>query len=132
MRNLKVNNLAVTGASGANSVVQVGDVLTVQFKLQDGAGNTISDLKTNSALSATVIVAGPTDDRQRIFASTTVTKAALTFDGTTYSYALAAFPANAQTPLNTTGLTPRPNPPGTCPASSAAVVMSSIESTISA
>ncbi len=113
VRGLSVNTLTVNGASGGNGVVKVGDVLTVQFKLQDAAGNTIPDLKTNAALSATVIVAGPTDDRQRIFASTTVTKAALTFDGTTYSYALPAFPASAQTPLNTTGLTPRVNPAGT-------------------
>lgn len=113
VRGLKVQNLTQSGGSGAGGVVQVGDVLTVSFGLQDSAGNPIADLKTNAALSGTVIVAGPTDDRQRIFSSTTVSKAALTYSAGTYSFALPAFPATAQPPLNTTGVTPRANGPGT-------------------
>lgn len=113
VRGLKVVNLAISGNSGANGVVQVGDVLTVGFGLQDSAGTAITDLKTNAALSGTVIVAGPTDDRQRIFSSTAVSKAALSLNGTTYTFALPAFPATAQPPLNTTGVMGRANGPGT-------------------
>ena len=104
VRGLQIVGLAMTGGTGAMGTVQAGDVLTLHFKLEDSKGNGIADLKTNAALSSTLVIAGPTNDRQRVIGPLTVkTAGTLAYDGTAYSYTLPApFPAQALSPYNTT------------------------------
>ena len=97
--------------------MMVGDIPRIAFKLLDGTGAPITDLKTNAALSGTLLIGGPTNDRQMVFPSISIkTGTGLVFDAASnvYTYThTVPWPANAQTPLNSTGLTPRPNPAGT-------------------
>jgi hypothetical protein len=112
---LKISNAALSGGTGSGGSFVIGtDTPTLKFQLANANG-IVSTLKTDAKLSATVIVSGPTDDRQRVYGPLTVkSQGSLTFDGTsTYTYQLPSlFPASAQAPYNTT-LTPRLNPAGT-------------------
>lgn len=115
---LQITNATLTGGSGPNGSFVIGtDTPTVTFQLVDGTGAVVSTLKTDSSLSATAILSGPTDDRQRVYGPLTVkSQGTLTYDGAagTYTYVLpGVFPATAQLPFNSTGLTPRANGPGT-------------------
>jgi hypothetical protein len=113
-RGLSIPSLTMSGGSGPGGAVMVGDSLTIQFQLVDKNGNTVSDLKTNTTMSTTIVIGGPTDDRQRVYGSASVPAASLSFDGTTYSYAMPIkFPATSLVPYDSVGLTPRTNPPGT-------------------
>jgi hypothetical protein len=51
---------------------QPGDVLRVRFTLTTGDGASVTNLRTASALSATLILAGPSDDPQRVFGPLTM------------------------------------------------------------
>lgn len=117
VRKVQLSEVTVSGGSGPMAAMMVGDTFKLSFKVADGTGAPITDLKTNSALSATLLIGGPTNDRQMIYPSLSLkTVGTLTFDSASnvYSYSPATtWPANAQTPLNTTGLTPRANPAGT-------------------
>jgi len=118
----RIRGLAITGAklSGGTlppSSFAVGDTLSVNFKLVDTLGAVVPDLKTNTKLSATIMVSGPTDDRQRTIASLSVKSAGtLSYDALsqTYTYLFpSAIPAQALAPLNTTAPFVRANGPGT-------------------
>jgi hypothetical protein len=117
IRGLQMVNVTLTGASGAMGSFQIGDPLGLTFQLKDAAGNLVTDLKTNANLSGTVIVSGPTDDRQRIYAGTSMkTAGTLTFDAgtSTYSYTLpGTIPGTALPPLNTVGVAGRATTAGT-------------------
>jgi hypothetical protein len=117
VRDLAIVDFTISGASGANAVFQIGDTPVARFRLVDKTGTVVPDLKTNAALSATAIVSGPTDDRQRVYGPLTVkTTGSLVYDGATglYTYTLPTpIPATAIAPYNTTGLPVRPNGPGT-------------------
>ncbi len=117
VRKISLSDVVMAGGSGPMGAMMVGDTPKLSFKLLDGMGNPITDLKTNTALSGTLLIGGPTNDRQMIYPSTNVkTTGTLSFDSTTSLYTFSPatpWPTSAQTPLNTTGLTPRANPPGT-------------------
>jgi hypothetical protein len=114
---LKLSGLTVTGGSGKNGTVVVGDTPSVSFKLQDRTGASIKDLLTNRAYAGTVLVAGPTDDRQRVYGPLPLSGAGLTYDAGAdrYSFVLPTpFPAKASLPLNAEpAAVARPNPAGT-------------------
>ena len=117
-RGLQLVNATLSGGSGASGTFQVGDTPVLTFKLVDKSGNVVSDLVTNKALSGTLIVGGPTDDRQRIYPPLSMKSVgALSFDAPsgTYTYAFPSpIPATAQPPFNATPApSPRPNLPGT-------------------
>ncbi len=115
---LQLTNVVLSGGSGAGGSFVVGtDTPTVTFQIVDGTGAFVSTLKTDSTLSGTAIVSGPTDDRQRVYGPLTIkTAGTLTFDATssTYTYVFpTAFPASSVAPYNTTPTTTRANGPGT-------------------
>jgi OmcA/MtrC family decaheme c-type cytochrome len=116
-RGLQMTRATLSGGSASGGAFQVGDTIVVKFQLSDAAGNIVSDLATNAKLSGTVIVGGPTDDRQRILGPISMkSSGALSFDATTklYTYMLpSAIVAQALAPLNTTAPYSRANPPGT-------------------
>src|SRR5262249_48057046 len=66
-RGIKLTNVTIAGGSGPNGTFMVGDVPTMTFKLSDKNDALIADLKTNAALSANMLAAGPTGDMQRIY-----------------------------------------------------------------
>lgn len=106
----------IVDAKLGSGVVQIGDVPVLTFKLVDGAGAPVTDLKTNSAFSANLIVAGPTSSPEQLYSGALNVKTDVTFDASTgvYSYPLpSAIPASAVAPLNHVGPFSRPNPPGT-------------------
>jgi hypothetical protein len=115
-RSLKIVGLTLAGGTGKNGSFNVGDKPTIQFQIQDRSKNFISDLAANKALSATLMISGPTDHPQRVYASVALkTNGALSYDGgnNLYTWASATgWPANAASPLNTT-LPPQANLPGT-------------------
>lgn len=117
VRKIKLSEVSVSGGSGPLAAMMVGDTPKLNFKLLDGKGAPITDLKTNATLSGTLLIGGPTDDRQMIFPSINIkTGTGLVFDAATsvYTYTHSAtWPASALPPLNSTGLLPRANPPGT-------------------
>lgn len=117
VRKLKISDATISGGSGASGAVQVGDRLTLNFKVVDGQGAPVADLKTNAALAGTLLIGGPTDARQLVFPSINVkTSGTLSYDALSgsYSYTLAStFPAQAPSPLNNPAQAPRPNPAGT-------------------
>lgn len=115
---LQLTNVVLSGASGAGgSFVPGTDTPTVTFQLVDKTGAVVSTLKTDSTLSSTAILSGPTDERERVYGPLTVkTQGTLTFDGAsgTYTYVFpSVFPTTALPPWNTTPATPRVNGPGT-------------------
>jgi hypothetical protein len=113
-RGLVVSGAQLAGASGPNGTFLVGDTPVLTFKLFDQNGNAVTDLTTNKTMSGTVIVSGPTDDRQRVYGPLTM-GAQVTFDASsgTYTYTLPSpFPSSALPPYNTT-LASRANGPGT-------------------
>jgi hypothetical protein len=116
-RGLTITGAKLSGGSGTGGSFQIGDTITLNFKLTDAVGNVISDVKTNPALSGTVIVGGPTDDRQRILGPLTMkSTGTLTFDAPsgTYTYVLPApIPASTIAPENTTISPTRATTPGT-------------------
>lgn len=118
VRGLKITGLALSGDSGKAGTFQVGDTPTVAFKLSDKTGAVIEDLIANKNLSPTLVLAGPTDDRQRVYGPLGMkAQGKLTYDAAsrTYSYVLPGpFPAQSLSPFNTdpaAGM--RVNPPGT-------------------
>ena len=131
VRHLQITNVALSGASGTNGTFLIGDTPTVKFQLTTGTGTVVTDLVTNSALSGSLIVAGPTDDRQRLYgalnpaggggsvnikASCPGASCLLSFDSGTnlYTYVFPSpIPPNSLPPLNNFGATPRTNGPGT-------------------
>jgi hypothetical protein len=120
-RGLQLVGAALAGGSGAGGSFQIGDTPVLSFKLVDQSGAVVSDLATNASLSGTVIVGGPTDDRQRIYAPLSMKSAGtLAFDAPsgTYRYTFPSpIAATALPPLNVTlpvpPPAPRANPPGT-------------------
>jgi hypothetical protein len=116
VRDLKLTEVVLSGGTGVGGSFLVGDTLTVGFKLTTGSSTIVSDLKTNSMLAGTAIVAGPTDDRQRIYQLTMKSQGTLTYDAGTQKYTYV-FPspwqANALVPYNTLNSAPRANPAGT-------------------
>jgi hypothetical protein len=117
IRGLRITDLTVTGATGVGGFFQVGDVPVVTFKVVTAAGVVVPDLRTNSRLSGTLTIAGPTTDPERVVASTSMkTVGTLTYDSGTllYTYRLAAgLPATSLPPLNGSPLDVRANPAGT-------------------
>ena len=122
VRGLKITNVTLdpTTATGPNGTFLIGDTPKIIFKLTDKTGAVVSDLQTNNALSGSMVVSGPTDDRQRIYGQTgTVnikTTGTLTYDSGTslYSYVFATpIPAQAFPPLNNPTGPTRANGPGT-------------------
>jgi len=113
VRGLQFTALAVGGASGPGGGFAVGDVPTVSFTLADQSKNPVTDLKTNSTLSFALVVSGPTDAPQRVYAPIT-TKSSLAGGGSgQYTLTLpAAWAANALSPYNS-ALPGLPNAPGT-------------------
>ena len=119
-RGLQITDAALTGASGPGGAFMAGDIPKLMFKLKDRNGTIVPDLVTNANLSGTVLVSGPTDDRQRVYPATKM-KPAITYDSdpnsstySMYTYVFAsALPLNALAPLNTTAPFTRPNPAGT-------------------
>jgi hypothetical protein len=98
---------------GDPTLFQVGDVPTVSFHFADASGP-ITDLKSNSAYSLTALIAGPTDDRQRVYPPQSKTSGLLTAVGNgDYTFQFPSpWPVAAQLPYNSA--TPvRDNPPGT-------------------
>ncbi len=119
VRHLRITNFALSGASGPNGAFLVGDTPTMQFKLTTQSGTVVADLITNAALSGSLVVSGPADDRQRIYGPNgTVnikTTGTLTYNpGTTlYTYVFpTTIPAQAFAPLNDPSAPPRPNVSG--------------------
>ncbi len=120
VRGLRLTNFTLAGASGPNGTFLIRDTPAMQFRLTDRTGAVVSDLSTNPALSGSTIVAGPTDDRQRLYGATGAvnikTTGTLLYDSATslYSYLFASpIPAQAFPPLNNPTLPPRANGPGT-------------------
>ena len=70
------------GASGpGGSFVAGTDTPTLTFQLVDKTGAVVSTLKTDSTLSGTAILSGPTDDRQRVYGPLTIkTQGTLSYD----------------------------------------------------
>src|SRR6185436_2162303 len=99
---------------------KVGDVPTVVFKLVDKNGAVVADLLSNSTLSGSVVVSGPNENPQRVYAAGTSsinikTAGKLIYDANAqlYTYAFATgWPANAMLPINTSGGVPQPNVAG--------------------
>jgi hypothetical protein len=118
-RGIKLTSVTIAGGSGPNGTFMVGDVPTMTFKLADKNDAVIADLKTNAALSANMLAAGPTDDMQRIYGPTgtiNMKTAALTFDGASGTYAYVfpnAIPAAPLAPLNAAAALRTSNPAGT-------------------
>ncbi|MDB4969784.1 MAG: decaheme cytochrome c [Myxococcales bacterium] len=114
---LRLTSLSLGGGSGAGGSFVIGDTPTLSFKLLDKSAAPLATLKTDAALSATAIVSGPTDDRQRVYAQLNPkTQGTLVYDApsSTYSWTLpSTLPALALAPLNTTAPFNRPNLPGT-------------------
>jgi hypothetical protein len=113
---MQLTDVTITGGTGAGGTLQIGDVPVLGFKLLDNVGAPISTLKTDSTLSGTLIIAGPTSAPQLLYASITMkSTGSLTYDSTSgrYTYTLAApIPAQRLAPLNTT-LATTPTDPGT-------------------
>ncbi len=110
---LQLTNLTLSGASGPNGTFLVGDTPVIKFGLVDKTGAAVIDLATDRTKSGTVIVAGPTDDRQRVYGPLTMSGLVYDAPSATYTYTLpSTFPANALAPYNTT-LLGRANGPGT-------------------
>jgi hypothetical protein len=117
-RGLVLMNAALLGGTGMGGVFQIGDTPVLKFRLLDHAGAVISDLQTNASLSATLILGGPTNDRQRLYAPLQMkATGTLSFDAPSgvYTYTLPSpIPATAQPPFNLTPAPPaRANPSGT-------------------
>ncbi len=119
VRDLKLEAVVLTGGTGSGGTFAAGNVPVVKFRLSDKAGAAVVDLATNANLASTAIVAGPTDDRQRVYAVTVKGSGAtgtLSYDSGTnlYTYTFASgFPASSLAPLNAAVPTTRANPPGT-------------------
>jgi hypothetical protein len=104
-RGLQLLGAQLTGATGASGSFQIGDTPVLTFRLVDRTGAPVADLKTNATLSGTVIVSGPTDDRQRVYGPLTMKSAGtLTLvdaSSGSYSYTLPGpFPAASVAPYN--------------------------------
>lgn len=115
---LALAKVTLGGASGSGGAFVPGsDTPVLTFGLVDGTGTAITTLKTSSIFSATAIVSGPTDDRQRVYGPLTMkSQGTLAFDATTglYTYTFpSAFPVGALAPYNTTAPYSRANQPGT-------------------
>jgi OmcA/MtrC family decaheme c-type cytochrome len=114
---IKLASVTMSGGSGASGSFAVGDTPIVTFRLLDNTGAPIANLKTDATLSTTAIVAGPTDDRQRIYPQLNPkSNGTLAYDtaSSTYTWTLPTpIAANAQAPLNTTAPFTRPNVAGT-------------------
>ena len=89
-------------APTGGDVFQVGDLPTVYFNLSDNSVTPITDLKTNSAYSITALLAGPTENRQRVYPAGGKTLGTLTALGSgNYSYSFPSpIPATSQVPFN--------------------------------
>jgi hypothetical protein len=114
---LQMTQVALAGASGSNGVFQVGDTPSLTFQLSDKTGAAITDLISNGAYSGTIIVSGPTDDRQRAFGPLDMrSTGTLSYDTASklYTYVFPSkFPAQALTPFNAQAAFSRMNATGT-------------------
>lgn len=114
---LQLANAVLSGASGPSGEFLAGDTPTLTFKLLYGDGGVASDLASNNNLSGTVVVSGPTDDRQRIAGPLTMkSQGTLSFDAASgaYTYVFpAALPTAPLPPYNTTAPSRSTNPAGT-------------------
>lgn len=114
---LKIINASLSGANGPNGTFLIGDTLSVTFQLVNNTGAIIADLITNGALSGTGLIAGPTNDPQRLIGNVNIkTTGSLTFDSVQGSYTYTfggALPASALQPFNNPLPFNRPNNPGT-------------------
>jgi hypothetical protein len=121
VRGLKIVNATLGGSSGPNGTFLIGDTPSISFQLLDKDGGTVPDMLlpdggTNSNLPGTAIIAGPSEEPQRLIGSLSVTPPGLTYDPVQaqYTYVFpSALPANALPPLNNPAPFNRPNPPGT-------------------
>ncbi|HEY8207986.1 MAG TPA: hypothetical protein VIG99_10930, partial [Myxococcaceae bacterium] len=117
IRGLKIVNTSVGGGTGAGGSFNVGDTPVVSFQLVTRDGGVVTDLKTNSALSGTFMASGPTEDPERLIASTTMkSSGTLTFDSDAgvYSYRPpGTLSATSLPPLNGNPIDTRTNPAGT-------------------
>jgi hypothetical protein len=127
VRKLKITEYSISGGSGPNGEFHINETPTIKFKLTCDHSfapmtcptGIVADLKTNSTLSGNLVVAGPSDDRQRIYGPTgTVnikTTGNLTYDMVTsfYTYVFPnPIPPQAFTPLNNPTLPQRDNVSG--------------------
>ncbi len=121
VRGLKIVNAALGGSSGPNGTFLIGDTPAVTFQLLDKNNNSVPDLLlpdggTNPAVPGTAIIAGPSEDPQRLIGSLSLAPPGLTYDPVQarYTYVFpSALPVQALPPLNNPAPFNRPNPPGT-------------------
>jgi hypothetical protein len=122
---LQITNPTMTGNSQVDAdgglVFLAGDTPTLTFTLSNDAGPN-TDFLTNTAYSATVVVGGPTTDRQRLAYYVLAPPSRATPGGTltagatpgTYSYVFPApLPAVPQAPFDQQFPIRATNPPGT-------------------
>ena len=116
VRGLALEDVVLSGGAGSGGSFRVGDVPVLEFDVT-AAGASVADLKTNSAMSATLVIAGPTTAPQRVYGPVTMkSSGTLSYDVAQgrYRYVLATgFPAAALAPYNVSGSTPPANPDGT-------------------
>ncbi|RPH68531.1 MAG: hypothetical protein EHM78_18550 [Myxococcaceae bacterium] len=114
--------VTVTGGTGPGDSFQVGDTLTLKFRLINDAAFPVPDLITNSAWAGTFLVAGPTSNPQRVYGAGTggltmknAGQGTLTYDGATQTYTYVpatTWPASSLPPVNNSTAGTQVNPPG--------------------
>lgn len=116
VRGLKITDVEMSGGTGPKGAFVAGDTPTLAFRLVDGEGAAVTDLGKNASLSGTLVIAGPTDDRQRIAGPIPIlSQGSLSAKGDgAYEYVLPSpLPAEALSPLNAEDPLGRTNPAGT-------------------
>ncbi len=116
---LQIQNVDLSQGTGASGTFNFGDTPVLKFSVTDKNGAAITDVLSNSAYSANLIVAGPTSSPEQLYSGALNLKTgagAMTYDAVSglYSYTFpGVLPANAVAPLNNPGAPTRPNPAGT-------------------
>lgn len=116
VRGLKITDVEMSGGTGPKGAFVASDIPTLAFRLVDGEGAAVTDLGKNTSLSGTLVIAGPTDDRQRIAGPIPIlSQGSLSAKGDgAYEYVLPSpLPAEALSPLNAEDPLGRTNPAGT-------------------
>lgn len=117
-RGIQITNFELWKGANKTDSFNVGDRITLKFKLVDKNGAAVTNLVSGTgsgAMSGTVVVSGPIDDRQRLTVPLSIkTTGTLTHDGSgAYTYVLPAdIPSNALLPFNVATGTPRANGAG--------------------